>query len=348
MNNNKTVVHLIKSANPDGGGAQRIVHGIKNNSHHKHIIIFSKKNNISINTMSTHPLLIPLKLIKTLIQENVSAVVIHDRPFLALHYIVKLFNKKTVFLCHSIFQNKNLVFKLLNKISYIAVSNSAQKKLISVGIPQEKISVIRNGILPPSYTENFSDLAKETNYIYSSDHQDHINIIYVGRLSTEKGIFTLIESLNSATLNNKEVKLTLIGTPTLKFKSEFENLDRKIKSKIDLTGNIDKPFEHIHNYQPTLIVIPSHYEGFGLVMAEALSAGLKIVATDIEPFREISSSPTITYCQPNSPENLARAIVKSLESKPSIQDAWSESKRIATEFSQKTMYRNYDHYFSET
>lgn len=298
--------------------------------------------------MSTHPLLIPLKLIKILIQEDVSTVVIHDRVYLPLYYIIRLFRKKTIFLCHNIFQNKNLIFKILNSVNYISVSNSAERKLLSIGIPQKKITVIRNGIQTPSYAENFSDFSQKTDYIYNSKHENDIKIIYIGRLSTEKGIFTLIDALNSAVLKNKKIKLILIGTPNLKFKSAFENLNSETKSRITLTGSIDRPFEHVHSYQPTLIAIPSHHEGFGLVMAEALSAGLKIVASDIEPFREISNSVMITYSQANSAENLARAIVRSLESKPTINDAWSESKRITTEFSQKTMYSNYDHYFSET
>jgi len=347
MENKKIILHLIKSANPAGGGAQKILNGIKDNSYHEHIIIFTKKNNPNINAMSTPPLLVPLKLIKTLITKNIAAVVIHDRSYLLLHYIVKALKKKTVFLCHNIFQNKNSIFRLLKNINYISVSESAERNLLSSGVPQNNITVIRNGIITPSYANNFSDFSRAAQYIFNPKQTQNIKILYVGRLSTEKGVYNLIEALNLEPLKYKNIELVLIGPLNAKFKSHYDSLDNQIKSKISLLGNIDKPFESIHNHHADLIVIPSLYEGFGLVMAEALSAGLKIVASDIPPFREISNSPTITFSKPNCANDLALMIDKSLASRPSIEDSWKESRRVTAQFSQKKMYENYDSYFAE-
>lgn len=297
--------------------------------------------------MSTPLPLIPFKLIKTLISKNIAAVVIHDRGFLPLHYIIKAFQKKTVFLCHNIFQNKNSLFRLFRNINYISVSESAKKGLLAASVPSEKISVISNGIATPTYANSFSDFSAATNYIFEQRTTKTIKILYVGRLSIEKGIYTLLDSLNSTTLRNKNIELVVIGPMNEKFKLHFDTIDDETKSKISLIGNVENPFEHIHTYRAHLIVIPSHYEGFGLVMAEALSAGLKIVASDIAPFREISNSPTVTYSKANCADSLAKMIAQSIESEPSIEETWKESKRITSKFSQKMMYENYDRYFED-
>lgn len=55
------------------------------------------------------------------------------------------------------------------------------------------------------------------------------------------------------------------------------------------------------------IVIPSKYEGFGLPIIEAMAAGAKIVASDIEVFKEVAGD-SIIYFTSNNLEDLSNAI----------------------------------------
>ena len=56
-----------------------------------------------------------------------------------------------------------------------------------------------------------------------------------------------------------------------------------------------------------LFVFPSIYEGFGLPLLEAMASEIPIVCSRIAPFIEIAKD-TVTYFDPRSPRELARAL----------------------------------------
>ena len=56
-----------------------------------------------------------------------------------------------------------------------------------------------------------------------------------------------------------------------------------------------------------LLVCPSHYEGFGLPLVEAMSAGTPIVCSDIPVFREVAAD-AASFVPPDDPARWARAV----------------------------------------
>ena len=64
-----------------------------------------------------------------------------------------------------------------------------------------------------------------------------------------------------------------------------------------------------------LFVSPSDYEGFGLVITEALSVGVNVVSTDCQSGpREILKNGELGYlCEVDNPEDLAKSIKKALD-----------------------------------
>ena len=60
-----------------------------------------------------------------------------------------------------------------------------------------------------------------------------------------------------------------------------------------------------------LVVCPSHYEGFGLPLVEAMSAGTPIVCSDIPVFREVAADAAL-FVPPDDPAGWARAVAELL------------------------------------
>jgi glycosyltransferase involved in cell wall biosynthesis len=65
-----------------------------------------------------------------------------------------------------------------------------------------------------------------------------------------------------------------------------------------------------------LLVHPARIEGFGLVLAEALAAGLPVVATNVDGIPEVLAGTDSLLVPPDDPEALRQAVLKTLNCTP--------------------------------
>ena len=109
--------------------------------------------------------------------------------------------------------------------------------------------------------------------------------ITIGRFSKEKGHDRLINAFNRFYIKNKNSYLIIIGGHG----NEFNNINQKIsqlesRDNIILIKSISNPYTILNKCD--YFVLPSLYEGFGLVLAEADILGKPLVSTDIEGPRD--------------------------------------------------------------
>ena len=169
----------------------------------------------------------------------------------------------------------NEILKSASKI--VAVSGNEVGQFRQVGIPDEKITVIPNGVnyvsptdLPPAgqFREQYSI------------HEKHI-ILYVGRLHTRKGVDFLIRAFNSfiQTWTGDDVTLVIIG-PDDGYRSVLEGLVEQLglSDKVRFIGFI--PSLAAAYQDADVLVYPSIHEIFGLVPFEALLCGTPVIVTD--------------------------------------------------------------------
>lgn len=113
---------------------------------------------------------------------------------------------------------------------------------------------------------------------------DSNKIIFVGRLSIEhKGLDLLLEIVE---LSSEKWEWLLAGEGNGRAYLESEIKKRKLKSKITLTGALEKNALIKHFQSGAVYVSPSRWEGMSLVIIEAMSFGLPVVAFDIPGTRE--------------------------------------------------------------
>lgn len=106
-----------------------------------------------------------------------------------------------------------------------------------------------------------------------------------------------------------DVKLCLIG----KFGWKSDRLMNRIRTHPELNSRLfmferidDVSLAHAYRHSRSL-VFPSHLEGFGLPMIEAMQHGLPVMASDISIFREIGGE-YVAYFDQTAPETLAELV----------------------------------------
>lgn len=105
----------------------------------------------------------------------------------------------------------------------------------------------------------------------------------VGRLSAEKGFADLIEAL--ALLRTPAARLVIAGDGPQRPALEALAAARGLSGRVAFLGATDGPEPAFGAAR--VAVCPSHTEAFGLAVAEALSGGLAVVASDCAGPREI-------------------------------------------------------------
>lgn len=105
-------------------------------------------------------------------------------------------------------------------------------------------------------------------------------ILYVGRLDPRKGILDLISTFRALSKQRSDLHLTIIGRGPLEQRLRDIINTESLQTGIDLLPAVS------HEQMPEiyrshdLLIVPSLYEPFGLVILEAMAAGLPVISSD--------------------------------------------------------------------
>jgi glycosyltransferase involved in cell wall biosynthesis len=120
-------------------------------------------------------------------------------------------------------------------------------------------------------------LRKEIRQKLNIDNDKKV-IIYSGRLIKQKNVDSIIKAIN--VLDNKESYILLILGDGEE-KENLLNLAKELKVNLRMAGFISKQEELFkHYYAGDLMILPSNNEVWGLVVNEAMAAGLAVIVSD--------------------------------------------------------------------
>ncbi len=169
------------------------------------------------------------------------------------------------------------IYKKLKKI--ICVSKSLKDRFLKLGIKPNKLTVIPNGVNTTFFVHNNS-LKFLDNYIEGK--KDYKKVIFVGRLDKQKGVEYLIRAIPLVLSNYKKVHFFILGNGILEKKLKGLAASLNLQSHITFLNMVPwKKMPRIYS-SADIFCLPSIHEGFPLTIAEALSMGLVIVASDTE------------------------------------------------------------------
>ena len=137
-------------------------------------------------------------------------------------------------------------------------------------------------------------------------------ILTVGRLSPEKNHALLIRAF--AILNRtRPARLTILGIGSEKEALQQLALSEGVADRVTFAGFAIDPFPYYADAD--LFVLSSDFEGFGLVLVEAMSCGVPVVSTDCESGpREILADGQFGRLVPcGDADALARAMADTLD-----------------------------------
>jgi glycosyltransferase involved in cell wall biosynthesis len=138
--------------------------------------------------------------------------------------------------------------------------------------------------------------------------------VFVGRPERGKGIDQLLLAWKQVVLHIPGANLVIVGNT--KSKSNQAELHRlisslKLENNVILTGYVEDDQVQQFLRESKVFVFPSRREGFGLAVAEAMSAGVACVISDIPALREIFGDSAILV-RPEDPDSLASSVLRVL------------------------------------
>lgn len=147
-------------------------------------------------------------------------------------------------------------------------------------LPQDKIRLIPNGINMAKYSQ-----APLKNVSFGSGKI----VFFVGRLVKEKGVQVLLEAAPQIIAAEPEVRFFIAGKGPMEEQLKAQAKSLKIESWVSFLGYISEEQKITLLKQAQVAVFPSLYEPFGIVVLEAMAAGVPVVAADTGGMGEIIS-----------------------------------------------------------
>lgn len=210
---------------------------------------------------------------------------------------------------------------------YVVLTDSDKKNIKE----QFKLNAVRI-YNPLSFTSNKKSECKNK------------KIISVGRLTEQKGFDLLIKAFSYIANENKEWSLEIIGDGTDKIKLE------ELISKLNLSEQVNiRPFTN--NIQEcyidsSIFVSSSRWEGFGLVITEAMECGLPIIAFDNSGPKEIINEHNGILVPCGNEKKLADSINELIKDKDKLKKLSTESIIRASDFKIDNIIRQWEQLFN--
>lgn len=207
------------------------------------------------------------------------------------------------------------IINALNRAAgIIAVSQSLKTRMIELGIPAEKIAVIRNGIDRQMFSPRDRNEARRRLGLAPEDRV----LLTVAALVPVKGIDRLIDAV--AVLTRKEehkhrLKLVVIGEGPDRRTLESQISNLKLQTCVRLIGA--KPQSELADWYSAadLFCLASHREGCPNVVIEALACGLPVLATDVGGITELLTQESGRVVSCKDARNFTEAVEKVLAAK---------------------------------
>ncbi len=207
---------------------------------------------------------------------------------------------------------RNWFVKQINRYSMrsanrvIAISEAVAQFVRDIeGIPAHKVQIIRYGLEAP-LLESAMPARQETRRELGYPEDQHV-VGFFGRLVYQKGVDVLIEAMKDVMRLHPEAKLLIVGDGPDRPSLTRQAAKSGIGEAVQFAGWVDQA----NRLMPAcdMIIVPSRWEGFGLVTLEAMGWSLPLVASCTSSLPEIIvDGETGLLVSPEDPSALATAI----------------------------------------
>lgn len=219
---------------------------------------------------------------------------------------------------------KILERKYLNDINaFIAISEFVKNRHIAEGISEEKLHVIYH----------FCEISEH----YSVDQKRYF--LYMGRLSKEKGILTLIE----AVANNSDLQLVIMGKGPME--EEIHNIinERKLFNIKMIGFKTGTERDKIIQSAKALIAPSEWEEPFGRIVIEAYQFGTPVIVAKNGGLPELVTKESGYVFEPGNVKQLSDKMIElnEMEEDKYGNMRFNASRQIYEKFSREVYFENF-------
>ena len=278
------ILHIISSSN--FGGAENYLYLLSKYQKNRGHSLFFYKTDVKRLTF----------LLKTFENQSYTVKIKNSVSPFHIAKLLKIIRKNRIELIHTHLSKASVLGGIVGKIAkipvvstvhgmnnakdyrfsdyLIAVSEGVADNLRKTGA-KKKIFVVHNGV---------EQKCKDKKEKFFED--SILKLVYVGRISAEKGIFFLIDALSEWKYKNWRLTVVGGGKDSCAAKN-FVSQDISLGLKIKFAGfqNDIKPFLKAADF----VILPSFKEGFGLALVEGFSCGVPGIGAKTGGIPEIIS-----------------------------------------------------------
>jgi glycosyltransferase involved in cell wall biosynthesis len=184
----------------------------------------------------------------------------------------------------------------------IAISADTRRRAQRYYRVRNRIRVINYGFEPPE---------GRTSAVTIDPDRNRYRLVAVGRLVQRKGFEYLIEALARLPAS---IELILIGDGPTEPDLRATAAKYAVSDRVVFTGYLTRELIHEHLRQADCFVLSSLHEGLGIVVQEAMYAGLPIVATNVGGQMDLlEERRNALLVRPRDANALSRAILRIYE-----------------------------------
>lgn len=228
-----------------------------------------------------------------------------NKPYIVYSHGFFLYGKDQSLYQRGIFSSF-LFNSLIKHAGAIIVLTEYMKKSF-IAWPDKKIYIIPNCIDTSTINYTGRNTIREE---FSIKIDEHI-LLFVGRLHTLKGLTFLVSAMKTIHDNDKFSRLIIVGD---------DQGERKILNDLIATVHLEENIcfiegtsrENVFRYMMAsdIFILPSISEGFPMVLLEAMSCGLPIIASNVGGISEIIQDNRNGFLvQTGNPEDIAKKVL---------------------------------------
>ena len=289
------VIHLLKSNSYSGAEnvACQIIDLFKDDKDIEMIYVCPKgaiketlvKRKIKYFLMSGFTFLNVLTAIKILKPDIIHA---HDYSATVFASVISAFIPRKIRIISHLHNNASWIgnvnfFSVIFALSsvmvdrYLLVSESISKEYIFSNIFNNRYDILPNAV------DKNRILKKSEEF----DVDEDIDILFAGRLSSEKNPLKALNIIRSVH-KRKNINAAVIGDGELRGQCENYVRENHMTGYVSFIGYTENPYPYMKKAK--ILLMPSDWEGFGLVAVEAMILGTPVVCSGVGGLKDIVSS----------------------------------------------------------
>jgi glycosyltransferase involved in cell wall biosynthesis len=183
----------------------------------------------------------------------------------------------------------------------VCISGVFRDHLIAdYGFPVERTVVIPNPVRLERFTKSHSELGEPP------------TVLVLGRVSVRKGVEHVVAVARVLLERGVNARLRVVGGPSM-WSDYTKLLDELPAANAEYVGRIQPPEIPAELSRSDILLAASKYEPFGLTVAEALAAGMPVVATSEVGAIEGVDASVLAALTPGDVPGMASAIAEMIE-----------------------------------